>query len=121
MWKKCDHCKKYHELYLNYNSENNSSLWVDIMEKKLKWNKQQNLDDENQETTHCYDLSLRQGRFAGNVCQSLRLAVWANVPWNVGNVQLTKNVGNVPDVSDVPNVHLIYIYIVTSQIDSFSL
>ena len=23
--KKCDHCKKYHELYLNYNSENNSS------------------------------------------------------------------------------------------------
>ena len=36
----------------------------------------------------CYDLSLRQGKFAGNVCQSLRLAVWANVQhvWNVGNV-----------------------------------
>ena len=60
-------------------------------------------------TTSCYDLSLRQGRFAGNVCQGLRLAVWANVPWNVGNVQLIRNVGNVPDVSDVLNVHLIYI------------
>ena len=48
----CDHCKKHHELYLNYNSENNSSLWVDMMEKKLKWNKQQNLDEKNQETTH---------------------------------------------------------------------
>ena len=59
--------------------------------------------------TICYDFSFRQGRFAGNVCQSLRLAVWANVPWNVGNVQLIRNVGNVPDVSDVPNVHLIYI------------
>ena len=35
-----------------------------------------------------YDLSLKQGRFAGNVCQSLRLAVSANVQhvWNVGNV-----------------------------------
>ena len=27
----------------------------------------------------CYDLSFRQGRFAGNVCQNLSLAVWANV------------------------------------------
>ena len=27
----------------------------------------------------CYDLSLRQGRFAGNVCQNLNLAIWANV------------------------------------------
>ena len=52
VWKKCDHCKKHHELYLNYNSENNSSLWADMMEKNLKWNKQQNLDDENQEATH---------------------------------------------------------------------
>ena len=58
----------------------------------------------------CYDLSLKQGKFAGNVCQGLRLAVWANVPWNVGNFQLTGNVGNVPDVSNVPDVHLIYIY-----------
>ena len=70
----------------------------------------------------CYDLSLRQGRFAGNVCQSLRLAVWANVPWNVGNVQLTGNVGNVPDVSDVPNVHFIYIcrYLADRQLFSLA-
>ena len=52
MWKKCDHCKGHHELCLNYNFENNFSLWADMMGKKLKWNKQQNLDDENQETTH---------------------------------------------------------------------
>ena len=51
-WKICDHCKKHHELYLNYNSENSFSLWADMMEKDLKWNKQQNLDDENQEATH---------------------------------------------------------------------
>ena len=44
----------------------------------------------------CYDLGLT-GRFAGNVCQNLGLAVWANV----GNV---RNVSSVPDVSDVPNV-----------------
>ena len=50
--KKCNHCKKHHELYLNYNSENNSSSWADMMEKKLKWNEQQNLDDVNQEATH---------------------------------------------------------------------
>ena len=25
VWKKCDHCKKHHKLYLNYNSENSSS------------------------------------------------------------------------------------------------
>ena len=52
VWKKCDHCKGHHELYLNYNSENSSSSWADMMEKKLKWNKQQNLDDENQKTIH---------------------------------------------------------------------
>ena len=51
-WEKCDHCKKHHELYLNYNSENSFSLWADMMEKKLKWNKQQDLDDENQKATH---------------------------------------------------------------------
>ena len=51
-WKKCDHCKKHHKLYLNYNSENNSSSWADMVEKKLKWDKQQNMDDENQKTTH---------------------------------------------------------------------
>ena len=49
---KCDHCKKYHELCLNYNSESSSSSWADMMEKNLKWDKQQNLDDENQEATH---------------------------------------------------------------------
>ena len=52
VWEKCDHCKGHHELCLNYNSENNSSSWADMMEKNLKWNKQQNLDDENQEATH---------------------------------------------------------------------
>ena len=52
MWKKCDHCKGHHELCLNYNSESNSSSWADMMEKNLKWNEQQNLDDENQEATH---------------------------------------------------------------------
>ena len=52
VWKKCDHCKKHYDLYLNYNSENNSSLWADMMGKKLKWNKQQNLDDENQKAIH---------------------------------------------------------------------
>ena len=52
MLKKCDHCKKHHELYLNYNSENISSLWADMMEKDLNWNKRQNLDDENQKATH---------------------------------------------------------------------
>ena len=46
MWTKCDHCKKHHELYLNYNFENNSSSWADMMEKKLKWNEKQNLDDK---------------------------------------------------------------------------
>ena len=40
--------------------------------------------------TVCYDLSLT-GRFAGNVCQGLSLAGWANV-------------GNVPDVSEVSDV-----------------
>ena len=58
----------------------------------------------------CYDLGLT-GRFAGNVCQNLNLAVWANVG-NVGNV------GNVPHVSDVPDVPP-HIYIAISQIDSF--
>ena len=52
LWEKCDHCKKHHELYLNYNSEKKNSLWADMMEKNLKWNKQQNLDDENQKPTH---------------------------------------------------------------------
>ena len=51
-WKIYDHCKNHHELCLNYNSENNSSSWADMMEKDLKWNKQQDLDDGNQETTH---------------------------------------------------------------------
>ena len=37
---------------LNYNSKNNSLSKADMMEKKLKWNKQQNLDDENQKITH---------------------------------------------------------------------
>ena len=50
--RKCDHCKKHHELYLNYNSEGSSSSWADMMEKDLEWNKQQDLDDENQEVTH---------------------------------------------------------------------
>ena len=50
--KKCDHCNRHHELCLNYNSENNSSLWANMMDFFLKWNKQQNLDDENQEATH---------------------------------------------------------------------
>ena len=36
---------------------------------------------------------------------------------HIGSV---KNVGNVPNVSDVFNVHFIYIYIVISQINSFS-
>ena len=35
MWKNCDHCKGHHELYLNYNSENSSSLWADMI-KKIK-------------------------------------------------------------------------------------
>ena len=52
MWIKCDHCKRHHELYLNYNSENSSSLWADMIKKNLKWNKELNLDDENQEVTH---------------------------------------------------------------------
>ena len=52
MWTKYDNCKKHHELYLNYNSENSFSLWADMMKKNLKWNKQQDLDDENQKTTH---------------------------------------------------------------------
>ena len=47
-----DHCKKHHELYLNYNSEKKKSSWADMMEKNLKWNKQQNLDDENQKAIH---------------------------------------------------------------------
>ena len=51
-WKICDHCKKHYELYLNYNSENSSSSWADMMEKDLKWNKQQNLGDENQEAIY---------------------------------------------------------------------
>ena len=51
-WKIYDHCKKNHKLYLNYNSENNSSSRADMIEKNLKWNKQQDLDDENQKTTH---------------------------------------------------------------------
>ena len=51
-WKKCDHCKGHYELYLNYNSENSSSLWADMMEKNLKWDKQQDMDDENQKITH---------------------------------------------------------------------
>ena len=49
---------------------------------------------EEYEKSFCYDLGLT-GRFAGNFCQNLNLAIWANV----GNVW---NVGNVPDVSDVP-------------------
>ena len=28
-WEKCNHCKKQHELYLNYNSNGNFSLWVE--------------------------------------------------------------------------------------------
>ena len=44
--------QKHHELYLNYNSKGNSLSQTDILEKNLKWNKQQDLDDENQKTTH---------------------------------------------------------------------
>ena len=51
-WGKCNHCKKQHEFCLNYNSESSFSLWADMMEKNLEWNKQQNLDDENQKTIH---------------------------------------------------------------------
>ena len=35
-WKIYDHCKRYHKLYLNYNSENSSTLWADMMEKIIK-------------------------------------------------------------------------------------
>ena len=35
-WEKCDHCKRHHKLYLNYNSESNSLSRADIMEKNLK-------------------------------------------------------------------------------------
>ena len=35
-WEKCNHCKKQHEFCLNYNSENNFSLWADMMEKNLE-------------------------------------------------------------------------------------
>ena len=48
-WEKC---KGHHELCLNYNFENSFSSWADMMEKNLKWNKQQNLDDQNQKATH---------------------------------------------------------------------
>ena len=37
VWNKCDHCKKHYELCLNYNSENSSSSWADMMEKDLEW------------------------------------------------------------------------------------
>ena len=47
-WEKCDHCKKQYELCLNFNSENSFSSWVDTMDFFLKWDKQQDLDDENQ-------------------------------------------------------------------------
>ena len=45
----CNHCKSQYEYCLNYNSEK-KSFWTDMMEKKLKWNKRQNFDDENDET-----------------------------------------------------------------------
>ena len=48
----CSHCKKKHKFCLNYKSESSFSSWADMMEKDLKWNKQQNLDDENQKTIH---------------------------------------------------------------------
>ena len=51
-WEKCDYCKKQYELTLNYNFENNSSSWADMMGKKLKWDKQQILDDKNQKAIH---------------------------------------------------------------------
>ena len=38
-WKICDHCKRHHKLYLNYNSEGSSSSWADMVEKNLKWDK----------------------------------------------------------------------------------
>ena len=67
LWTKCDHCKKYHKLYLNYNSENNSSSWVDMMEFFLKWNKQQNLDEINQETTHNIEFKKKQIHLAATI------------------------------------------------------
>ena len=66
----------------------------------------------------CYDLSLRQRRFAGNVCQSLRLAVWVNVQRTLGTFNTFGTLATFQDVSDVLHVPL-HIYIVTSQIDSF--
>ena len=60
LWKICDHCKRHHELCFNYNSENNSSSWGDMMENDLKWNKQENLDDENQKTTHNIDFFFKK-------------------------------------------------------------
>ena len=36
----------------NYNSESNSSSWADMVEKDLKWDKQQDIDVENQKITH---------------------------------------------------------------------
>ena len=55
------------ELCLNYNSENNSSLWADMMEKDLEWNKQQNLDDENQEATQNIEFKKKAKRPAAMV------------------------------------------------------
>ena len=69
------------------------------------------------ETGKCYDLSLT-GRFAGNVCQNLGLAVWANVR----NVQAHwERSRRVRRSQTFLTFHPIYIYLVTSQIDSFLL
>ena len=38
-----------------------------MMEKDLKWNKQQNLDDENQETTHNIEFKKKKIHFTATV------------------------------------------------------
>ena len=76
-WEKCDHCKKHHELYLNYNSESSFSSWADMMEKDLKWNKQQDLDDENQKTTHNIEFKKKK-----------HFAAMVHYFWNVAKTEM---------------------------------
>ena len=51
-WKSAIITENITNIVFIYNSKNNFSLWADIMDFFLEWDKQRNLNDENYESTH---------------------------------------------------------------------
>ena len=98
---------------------NNSMLWLMVYQMGFSLSMMYRILGKSSclAKTICYDLGLT-GRFAGNVCQNLSLAIWANV----GNVQAHwERKERWQRSRRVRRFWLStsYIYILTSQINSF--